>query len=632
MSNKTKAYKKNSKSKRETSALLLLPLMAVVGVVPLIVRLYVYDCGLEYFDFFEAPDSYLAKGGSADLFLRWKMVWFVVFSGIMAAILIFKLVTEGKKLEFHKIFLPLGIYALLALLSSVLSDYRRFSFTGIYEQFEPLWALLGYCIVIYYAFLFVNTEHDVKMVLWALTFSTVIILYIGITQAFFTDFFKTDFAAKLILPPDSGNLDFNFEAGRVYLTLYNPNYVGSYVAILMPVFLMLVFAADKVWKKIGAGLITAGLILALLGSGSKAGFIGTIVSVIAMMVIFNKRMFRHWIAVLLTAALLAGVVLAYGHHTNFALLKTLKEAMHPAMQTFNLTSIKTLDDEVIITYKGNDLHAVMDYDETTGMINVGFKDDSGLELDVVNDAAAKTYTLQDERFPGFKVTPVLLGGNRIGFDLKIDGHGWNFSRQNGTYYLFSPYGQYVKTVDTESVDWLVSRARAFSKRAYIWGKTIPLLKRYVILGSGADTFVIAFPNYDFVSMYNGGFGTMTMSKPHNMYLQIGVQTGVLSLIAILAFYFWFFIYGLGTCFRLKEYNFSAFVAAGVLAGSAGYMVVQIINDSSITVAPVYWTMIGVGLAIFRTLRKGDIYAAKVLKAAPKTDKNEKAAQTKKSIG
>ena len=54
MSNKTKAYKKNSKSKRETSALLLLPLMAVVGVVPLIVRLYVYDSGLEYFDFFQS--------------------------------------------------------------------------------------------------------------------------------------------------------------------------------------------------------------------------------------------------------------------------------------------------------------------------------------------------------------------------------------------------------------------------------------------------------------------------------------------------------------------------------------------------------------------------------------------------
>ena len=101
-----------------------------------------------------------------------------------------------------------------------------------------------------------------------------------------------------------------------------------------------------------------------------------------------------------------------------------------------------------------------------------------------------------------------------------------------------------------------------------------------------------------------------MTKPHNMYLQIGVQTGVLSLIAILVFYFWFFFYGLGTCFRLKKYDFMAFVGAGVLAGSAGYMVVQIINDSSITVAPVYWTMIGVGLAVFRNLRRGELYVPK----------------------
>ena len=117
MSKNTNSYKKNSKLKtvkRETSALLLLPLMAVVGIVPLIVRLYVYDSLLEYFEFFQNADDYLAKGGTGDLFLRWKMVWFVVFSAIMAAILIFKLVTEGKKLEFHKIFLPLGAYALLA--------------------------------------------------------------------------------------------------------------------------------------------------------------------------------------------------------------------------------------------------------------------------------------------------------------------------------------------------------------------------------------------------------------------------------------------------------------------------------------------------------------------------------------
>ena len=50
------------------------------------------------------------------------------------------------------------------------------------------------------------------------------------------------------------------------------------------------------------------------------------------------------------------------------------------------------------------------------------------------------------------------------------------------------------------------------------------------------------------------------------------------------------------------------------AGSAGYMVVQIINDSSITVAPVYWTMIGVGLAVFRNLRSGELYVEKVKEA------------------
>ena len=195
--------------------------------------------------------------------------------------------------------------------------------------------------------------------------------------------------------------------------------------------------------------------------------------------------------------------------------------------------------------------------------------------------------------------------------MKIDGHGWHFARINGTYYLYTPYGRYAKTKTSEDMKWLTDRASLFSGRGYLWGKTVPLLKRYIVLGSGADTFTLAFPNYDFVSMYNGGYAAQTITKPHNMYLQTGVQTGVLSLIALLVFYFWFFIYGLQTCFRLKKYDFMSYVGAGILAGSAGYMVVQLINDSMITVAPIYWTMIGLGLAIFRNLRNSDLYAAAI---------------------
>ena len=50
-----------------------------------------------------------------------------------------------------------------------------------------------------------------------------------------------------------------------------------------------------------------------------------------------------------------------------------------------------------------------------------------------------------------------------------------------------------------------------------------------------------------------------MTKPHNMYLQIGVKTGVILLIAILVFYFCYFFYEPGTCFRLKKYDLMAFV-------------------------------------------------------------------------
>ena len=359
MSDKSSSAKNRKKQAvRETPAILLYPLMAVLGIVPLIVKVHRFDCGLAGTDFFETAEVYYGHGGSADVFLYWKMVFFIIFASLMAAITVGKIVIEKRKIKFSKIFIPLGVYALLAIISSLASKYRHFAFTGIYEQFESLFALLGYCVVAYYAFLYINDEKDLKRVLWALVFSTVILMMIGISQAFFTDFYRTKFGSNLIAPvgEDGSTLAFNFEYGRAYLSLYNPNYVGSYTALLFPVFTMMAFATDKIWQRILFAAIAVTMIVVLFASLSHAGMIGVYASIVLALLVFNKKLVKYWIPVVLTLAVVLSITVWYNHKNGGYIVHKIV-AMFNSDETerteADLKSITTCDDEIIFNYRGN---------------------------------------------------------------------------------------------------------------------------------------------------------------------------------------------------------------------------------------------------------------------------------------
>ena len=100
-----------------------------------------------------------------------------------------------------------------------------------------------------------------------------------------------------------------------------------------------------------------------------------------------------------------------------------------------------------------------------------------------------------------------------------------------------------------------------------WSRTLPLLKDNILLGTGPDTFLLAFPNDDYVAMSNGGYATELITKPHNMYLQIAVQTGVLSLICFLVFYFWYFFSSLRLYRKADKSKYLPLVGIGILCGT-----------------------------------------------------------------
>jgi hypothetical protein len=229
-------------------------------------------------------------------------------------------------------------------------------------------------------------------------------------------------------------------------------------------------------------------------------------------------------------------------------------------------------------------------------INIYLKDSNDEDVPFAINAETSTFYIADERFSNISITPVSFN-NLLGININIDGIDWIFTNQlgDGTYYYINQNGKPDKIITAKSSIFTGYETYA-SKRGYIWSRTIPLLIDHLVLGSGADTYAIEFPQQDYVYLRNVGFADMVLTKPHSMYLQMGIQTGVLSLLCFLIFYGIYFISSIRLYISGKYESYFAKAGIAIFIGTIGYMIVGISNDSSIAVAPIFWALIGIGIA------------------------------------
>jgi len=138
-----------------------------------------------------------------------------------------------------------------------------------------------------------------------------------------------------------------------------------------------------------------------------------------------------------------------------------------------------------------------------------------------------------------------------------------------------------------------------SGRGYIWYKSAGMIKQTVLMGNGPDTYVFHFPHRE---AFEEGFNKIT-DKPHNIYLQIGINQGV---VALLAFLF-INIYAFRKLFKgldrgLEGRRDQALIA--LAASIFGYLATSLFNDSVVSVAPLYWAMLGMLFSVLAGEQKG----------------------------
>ena len=423
------------------------------------------------------------------------------------------------------------------------------------------------CICLYdIVLLRIQEEKQVnKVLLWAGVGMAMVTL-IGIFQYFGKDFFKTGFGKHLITNTSFwGNLDslnFNMAEGTSYTTLYNPNFLSFYFGMLIPLLACLFIGAKKVWQR--AALVVAEIlcIICLKGSGSDSGWMAVAAgAAIAVLVLLSRgKKLRYVGGALVVAGIIGSIVIANTTSFGERIKNTITGTYHMEDQ-YSLNDIATNDEDVVLKIWDNALSVSYDSAED-GTIQILCKDSDGNPLgQTLADEGTQTYSIDDERFANVQVQPVMFD-QTAGISVYVDGISWNFVKTDDDGYEFlNPAGKLVKYEKVKQSN--LFKEDAMSSRGHIWNMTIPVLGKHVFVGSGANTYLL--------------------ERPQNDYL------------------LWYIIRSVRIYRRVDLHEHLSWVGFGLFAAVLVYVIAAVANDSNVCTAPVFWGMLGLGMAVNRML-------------------------------
>lgn len=602
------------KGKNKIAAVLL---GLVLAVVPLIVSAYNYEIGLMEFSWFANSEK------AYDFFLYWKGQALILLCGLLALYAAVKpfVVKENKPAAlgvrwFDKRYITaLAVYLGTVVLSAVLSEHKDMAVWGGYEQWEGMIIIVAYVAVLFFAYYLISGKAEINIVIWGLFVGVFVMSILSVGQFCESDFFRKEAGQSVMnfMLDKKLKFTFAFDPGRVYATLYNPNYVGSYVALVMPVVLSLISIKERRWftvKNVLVALTGIFLVIMLAGSESVTGFLGVFASFVllaAFVVMHNKtHPKRIWIAAgICVVALAAAVwfnrpVFEYGFN----------KIVNPTPNNFLIKSMESEGDYLQIRTVEDDLLKLKIRAAETGY-QYEAVDGDGKTVRTYAGEEANVTKFDDRRFSGIEciAKSVQAGGLLNAVDVRTPSTGKTYtvvlagettggSMPQTGYCIYNPFQKVDELRHIPNVGFEENQHFG-SRRGYLWSRTFPLLTKHILLGSGPNTFVYEFPNHDYVGMENVGYDGNIVTKPHNMFMQIWVQTGLLSLIAFLALYVLYFVDSMKQYFRKTGYSRFEVVGIGILLGTFGYLVTGLANDSTVAVAPVYWCLLGTGMAVNR---------------------------------
>lgn len=564
--------------------ILLLPILFLTTVFLFCIRGCVVP---NYFEdlHWGSPGAYFV-----DLYSYFRMQIFVAVTILFSLYLVFCLVTGSVKINKHKAYIPMLIYVVMVVVSYLFSEYKQVAFLGDFERYEGTLTLIAYMLILFYTMQVIRNEAAIRLILKCFVVSCVLLGIWGILQVLGV---RLDMIPQFLYIPAKlrgmVNMTKSMNTSAVTWFFTNQNYTSFFMVFPICLFGMCCIAEEDMKKKVLFAVLTGLMMFCLWRAASLGGMVGLAVAGVAALLIAGGKNIVKWRKSLGILALAA--VISIGASLP-VIMNEMKNGVpvseKGSMEFVKLEHITTEGKDIVFGFEGNEVRIITE----NGLLEK-VVDASGKEL-AVDNPLLQVSSYQDEETKYDVI------------QAKTANRTWHFVVQNGQSLYVTDSGKGIKLGPTESIGFVNSQGFA-TNRGYIWSRTLPLLKDTLLFGHGADTFVLYFPQEDFAGRYNISYytdsGNHMFDKPHNMYLGWAVNTGVVSMVALVAVFLLYLAESVKTYRKRQFEGFAEYIGMGIFIATAGFMVSGLVNDTTIQMMPLVYVFLGMGFSINRMLQK-----------------------------
>ncbi|HHX60524.1 MAG TPA: O-antigen ligase family protein [Epulopiscium sp.] len=592
------------------------PLAIILAVVPLIVRLRELKLPQATKQFWDN-----GSGTYADFFSINKVIVLGILT-LIGVIFFIKEYIEGSPYRHTKletktcknkiVYSLLGIYTFFAILSTVMAKQgeKIVALVGVPGRYEGLITILFYVASMILAMYVAQEWWNIKSIYKIFILGAFVLGLIGVGQFLKVDFFQLDGGKALILPAkylhlaDQINFAFNSNAAyTVYATLFHANYVGSYTAMLMPISLVamaytFLYNKDKE-KRFYATIFALTMIITWFACHSRGGLVGGGFALLLILILLYPYVIKTKVHLSIVSTLIVIVAILFniisGGTIGAQLISLPKEV--GKLLASDVSEVKQIED---IKLEQN----AVEISSNLPFIRIE-KDGNDYVLKTQEGAVIPisdidgTIVPQDTAYTGMHILKtsaegfrVMIANPQIGATYPLD-----FTETDAGMRIIGSNGNLL-TIEPIEKWGFRGKERVGSSRGYIWSRTLPMMKDTWLVGYGPDTYSLHFPQHDVIGKINAyDTARINVDKPHNLYLQIIVSTGFVSLLAFIGLFITYFILWLKHMKATPKDDIRRWMSMGIFVAICGYLIAGLFNDSVVSVAPVFWVLWGLGMGL-----------------------------------
>jgi hypothetical protein len=475
----------------------------------------------------------------SNFFTYYKLVWILFISTILILSLLFRMYKYKQKLEVNFILLGTGLIIIAALIAFILDPQKEVSIWGLYSRSNGLLAYISLFLLIYLVSNLKIQTKQISFLVHSINVASIVLIIIGIFQ-----FFGIDMMDSLW-----------------FKQIYTPNeYSGMISSINITQY---VFAGTKYYWS-----------TSLFGQFNYYGAYCSIVYPLVTAFALNEdNLIKKILLILGSIMLFTGTILGQSMGSVIAMFAALIVIPIFLVNKRNYKSfILMCIGYTIISAAINRLTNWIAFSEIYNFIIKILSS----KLIVLVAAMSVIYILLYILRKRISTYRYLLVSILIILALIVGIIGYIYV---------------INNVVEQNMSML-------SNRGYIWHYSNELIKENFIFGYGPDNLYYNFPQINQFQREN--IPTIIIDKPHNMYLQFILDTGIFGLIGFMVLLVGLLLKSNKAIDIEKDIYKNTYLKALMLVVMA-YMIQGIVNDNHLSFQPVTYLLMGIGAALIKQI-------------------------------